>query len=84
MLDRRLPFEIFELDAQALGGPERFFAVTADIAFALEHVEYANAQLGRGGDHAVLARLLAVADAGEHITQWIGQWHRLYLTSWTS
>ena len=63
---------------------ERFFAVAADIAFALEHVEDSRAQLGRGGDDAVLAGLLAVADAGEHITQGIGQGHILYLTSWTS
>ena len=62
---------------------ERFLAIAADIAFALEHVEHAHAQLGRGRNHAVLARLLAVADAGEHITQGIGQWHIYTLTSST-
>src|SRR3546814_11188591 len=34
MLDRRLPFEIFQLDAQALILAERFFRITADIALA--------------------------------------------------
>src|SRR4029079_15658868 len=75
VLDGGLSLEIFQLDAQALGRPESFLAVTADIALALENVDDAHAKLGRGRDHAVLARLLAVADAGEHITQRIGQWH---------
>src|SRR3546814_11061656 len=44
MLDRGLALEIFELDAKALGGAHRFFAVTADIAFALEHFQHADAQ----------------------------------------
>src|SRR5688572_16806847 len=38
MPDCGLALEIFQLDAQALGGAHRFFAVTANIAFALEHV----------------------------------------------
>src|SRR3954463_6124553 len=38
VLDGRTAFEIFQLDAQALGRPQRFFHVAADIAFALEHV----------------------------------------------
>src|SRR3546814_9545889 len=45
--DRRLAFEIFELDADALVlalGAQRFFAVAADIAFALENIENADAQ----------------------------------------
>src|SRR3546814_3182992 len=45
--DRRLPLEIFQLDADALVlalGAQRFFAVAADIAFALEHVENTDAQ----------------------------------------
>jgi len=75
MLDRRLAFEIFELDAQALRGSHGFFRIAADVTLTLEHVEDARAQLGSGGNHAVLAGLLAVADAGEHITQGIGQWH---------
>src|SRR3546814_701211 len=50
-------------------------AIAANVAFTLQHVENANAQLGRRAGHAVLARLLAVADTGEHITQRIGQCH---------
>src|SRR5947199_3009772 len=75
MLDGRTALEIFQLDAQALGRPERLFHVAADLALALEDVEHARAQLRRGAHDGVLARLLAVADAGEHITQRIGQWH---------
>src|SRR3546814_16324145 len=52
-----------------------FLAIAANVAFTLQHVENANAQLGRRAGHAVLARLLAVADTGEHITQRIGQCH---------
>src|SRR3712207_4366682 len=46
VLDRRLSLEILQLDAQALVSPKRFFAVTADVALALKHVENAGAQLG--------------------------------------
>src|SRR5205085_8799106 len=84
VLDGRAALEIFKLDAQALVVAQRLFDVAADIAFPLQHVEDAGAQLGRRAHHGVLARLLAVADAGEHVTQGIGQWHDLYLTSWTS
>src|SRR5438067_3049606 len=75
MLDGRTALEIFQLDAQALGGPERLFHVAADIALALEDVEHAHAQLRRRAHDGVLARLLAVADAGEHVTLGIGHWH---------
>src|SRR4051812_34268525 len=84
VLDGRTALEIFEFDAQALRRPERLFGIAADIALALEHIENSRAQLRRRAHHAILARLLAVADAGEHVTQGIGQWHILYLTSWTS
>src|SRR3546814_7995309 len=66
--DRRLALEIFELDANALVlalRAQRFFAVAADIAFALEHIENADAQRRGGSQDAVLLRLLAVADAGD-------------------
>src|SRR3546814_15546038 len=41
----------------------------------LQHVENALTQLGSRREDTVLARLLAVADAGEHITQGIGDRH---------
>src|SRR3546814_17621932 len=72
MADLRMPFEIFQLDADALVlplGTQRFFAVAADIAFALEPVENTDAQRRSRRQDAVLLRRLAVADAGEHITQ---------------
>src|SRR3546814_1197049 len=68
-----LPLEILEFDAQALVLAQLFLAIAANVAFTLQHVENANAQLGCRAGHAVLARLLAVADTGEHITQRIGQ-----------
>ena len=83
MLDRRLALEIFELDAQALLAGQLFFGIAADIAFALKHIEHVGAQLRRRRQDRILARLLAVADAGEHITQWIGHRHSLVLTSST-
>src|SRR3546814_3869295 len=59
--DRRLAFEIFQLDADALVlalGTQRFFAVAADIAFALENIENADAQRRGGRQDAVLLRRL--------------------------
>src|SRR3546814_991417 len=75
VLDRRLALEILQLDANALHGAHRFFGIAADIALALQHVENALTQLGSRREDTVLARLLAVADAGEHITQGIGDRH---------
>src|SRR6185503_17990810 len=75
VLDRGLALEIFQLDAQPGMIAELLLAIAADIAFALEHIEHAGAQLRGRRKDAVLPRLLAVADAGEHITQGIGQWH---------
>src|SRR3546814_6551101 len=69
--DRRLAFEIFQLDADALVlalGTQRFFAVAADIAFALENIENADAQRRGGRQDAVLLRRLAVADRSEEHT----------------
>ena len=63
---------------------EHLFAIAADIAFALKHIEHAGAQLRRRRKDRVLLRLLAVADAGEHITQGIGHCHLRVLTSSTS
>ena len=83
MLDRGLALEIFQLDAQALLAGELFFGIAADIAFALKHIEHVGAKLRRRRQDAILARLLAVADAGEHITQWIGHRHIVALTSST-
>jgi hypothetical protein len=78
MLDRRLALEIFQLDADAGRGAHLLFAVTTDIAFALQHIEHAGTQLRARGQDGVLLRALSVADAGEHITQGIGQSHRRY------
>src|SRR3546814_9177445 len=75
MLDRRLAFEILELDANALHRAQLLFGIAADIALALQHVENALTQLGRRAEDAVFARLLPIADAGEHITQRIGDRH---------
>src|SRR3546814_6326678 len=69
--DRRLALEIFELDANALVlalRAQRFFAVAADIAFALEHIENADAQRRGGSQDAVLLRLLAVRSE-EHTSE---------------
>ena len=84
MLDRGLTLEIFQLDADTLGGAHFFIAVTTDIAFALQHVEDADTQLRRGREDRVLLSALAVADAGEQVTQWIGHCHYMILTSSTS
>src|SRR4051794_13315069 len=83
MLDRGLALEIFKLDAQALLAGKLFLRVAADIALTLKHIEHARAQLRGRRQDAVLAGLLAVADAGEQVTQWIGHRHLLTLTSST-
>ena len=54
-----------------------FLGITANVALALQNVEHADAQLRRRRKDGVLARTLAVADAGEHITQGIGHCHLL-------
>jgi len=84
VLNRRLALEILELDAQALGRTHSLFRVAADVAFTLKHIENPRTQLRRRSHNGILARLLAVADAGEHITQRIGHCHPSTLTSSTS
>ena len=42
---------------------------------ALQHVEDADTQLGRRRQDRVLARALAIADAGEQVTHGIGHCH---------
>nr|GFD23395.1 hypothetical protein [Tanacetum cinerariifolium] len=83
VLDRRLALKILQLDADAGGRAHLFVAVATDIAFALQNVEHADAQLRRRREDGVLLRALAVADAGEQITQGIGHCHDLILTSST-
>src|SRR3989344_8482844 len=39
MLDRGLALDILQLDAQALVTAQQLFAISADIAFALQHIE---------------------------------------------
>src|SRR5437588_11964459 len=75
MLDRRLALEIFQLDAQALLAGELFFRIAADVALALQHIEDMRAQLRGWRQDRILTRLLAIADAGEQITQRIGHRH---------
>jgi hypothetical protein len=84
MLDRRLAFEILELDAQLRMGASGVLRETADVAFTLKDFEHVRTQLRSGRKDRVLLRLLAVADAGEHITQGVGHSHRMILTSSTS
>ena len=82
--------------SQALGGQPRCRSIRSlawvvhrwagkvrPEVITLENVEHASAQLRRRRQDRVLARALAVADAGEHITQGIGQCHLLTLTSST-
>src|SRR5690606_29594358 len=75
VLDRGLALEILQFDPQRLVLAGRVFAVATDVAFALEHFEHVRTQLRGRGQDAVLLGLLPVADAGEHITQGIGQCH---------
>ena len=84
-LDRNNPFYLLELGRIRLKTPilrveaERFFAVPADIALALQHVEDAGTQLRCRRQDRVLARLLAVTDAGEHIRDGICHHERYIL-----
>ena len=75
MLHSGLALEILQLDAQLRMGTGGIIAETTDIALALENLEHVCTQLAGGGQDGVLLRLLAVADAGEHITQGIGHSH---------
>ena len=54
---------------------DSFLGIATNIAFALEHIQHVAAQLGRRRQDRILARLLAIANAGEHITQGIGHRH---------
>src|SRR6185369_11089158 len=83
VLDRGLALEIFELDAKALLARQLFFRIAADVAFALKHIEHVRTQLRRRRQDRILARGLAVANAGEHVTQGIGHCHSVSLTSST-
>ena len=53
-----------------------FRGVAPNITFALEHIEYTRSRSFEAGVMTLsLLSLLAVADAGEHITQWISKCH---------
>src|SRR6056297_2987643 len=71
-----------DLDAGMPVGP-RHHLVAADVAFGLQHLEHALAQLGGRGDDGGLAAHLPVADPGEHIADRIVHISAL-LTSSTS
>jgi hypothetical protein len=64
---------VLELDAQLGDARLQFLgAEAADEALALQRVEHVLTQLGgRRHTHRV-PRALRIADAGEHVTQWIG------------
>src|SRR5215831_15817052 len=75
--DDRRAVEILKLDLE-LGAAVAAFqgGIVADVAFALEHVEHALAQLRSGCRHLRLGPTLRVADAGDHIADRIVQMHR--------
>src|SRR5262249_19934389 len=78
--DDRRAVEILELDLE-LGAAVAAFQrrIIADVAFALEHVEHALAQLRARSRHFRLGPALCVADAGNHIADWIVEVHRRQL-----
>src|SRR4051812_36743536 len=85
LADHRRAFEIFELDFELVASVlVRDRGVTADIAFALEHFEDALAQLRAGHRDFRLVAHLRVADAGNHVADWIVHSHAPLLTSSTS
>src|SRR5215470_758808 len=74
LADRRMALVIFELDLEL---DRAALLIAADVALALQHVEHAYPQLGSRADDRRLARLLTVADPGQHIPQGIAQCHDL-------
>ena len=64
-------------------GLYKYYGSGARRTLALQHVEDAHAQVRRRRQDGILLRLLAVADAGEQITQGIGHRHLLTFTSST-
>src|SRR5215468_557382 len=71
--DRRA-VEILELDLELSAAVAVLHrGIIADVAFALEHVEHALAQLRTRRRHLRLGPGLGVADAGDHVADWIVQ-----------
>jgi hypothetical protein len=77
LADHRRAVEILELDLE-LGAAVAVFQrrVVADIAFALEHVEHALAQLRARRRHLRFGAALGIADARDHVADRIVQIHR--------
>src|SRR5215467_1947033 len=73
--DRRA-VEILKLDLE-LGAAVAVLhrGIVADVAFGLEHLEHALAQLRTRRRHFRLGPGLGVADAGDHVADWIVQIH---------
>jgi len=67
--------KVLQLDAKLRVSAGRFVGVATDVALPLKHFQDARTQLRGRRKNGILLRLLAVADAGEHITQGIGQCH---------
>src|SRR5580704_6613794 len=77
LADHRLAIDIFELDFELRDtGAHLLVAIAADIALALEHLEYVGAVLRGGCGDNGLARALAVADARQHVAERIAHRHR--------
>src|SRR5579864_614861 len=76
LADHRLAIDVFQFDLE-LGhaGAHLLARVTADIAFAFQHLEHIGAVLGGGRRDNGLARALAVADARQHIAERIAHRH---------
>src|SRR5215813_8713563 len=47
----------------------------ADVALALQHLQHVRPQLRRRAGHVLHARPLSVADACQHIAEWVGHRH---------
>src|SRR6516225_2860410 len=78
LADHRLAVEIFELDLELAAAVAVLDGrIIADVAFALEHLEHAAAQLRARRRHLRLGALLGVADAGDHVADRIVEVHRV-------
>src|SRR5580693_4924588 len=80
-VDDGAPLEVLQPNGQARLGALAVEAEVGDVALVLQHLDDRRLQ-ARGIElHLALARGLAVADAGEEISNGIGHAHAAYLTS---
>src|SRR5690606_12346957 len=76
LTDHRCAFVVLQLDFDlGLAVIVVDLGITADVAFGLQDVEHAHAQLGSWRRDGRLAAGCAIADAGEHIAQRISHGH---------